>query len=284
MKQALLIIPMVVALAGCGQSDKISKIVEEDSTASKEAASPSGDMPNVNASVAPGVAFNYDYGFSLDEAKIARMQEVHAGQCAKLGLRQCRVTGLNFSKSRTDTTRGSLSLKLDPSIALKFAREATEAVEKDGGKLETSEVRGEDVGGDVTYVKRGAAEINADLARIGEQLKSGTLSAEAKAELVAQDGRLREELRALSQEKEQKLEVLATAPMTFNYRVGETVLGFDRQSTVGAALLMGQDSLSAMLAFFTLLIGGLGPWIALGLAGYWLWRRFWPRKAKAADA
>lgn len=274
MKQTVLAVSIALVLVGCGRKE------ESADAASEEAAVASGDVgtPDINASAAPGVAFDYNYGFSLPEEKIARVQEIHADQCAKLGIAKCRISGLNFIKERNGTTVGSLTVKLDPAIALSFAREAATVVEKEGGKLETSRVSGEDEGTNVTKLTRGADAINADLERVSTQLKSKDLSDRAKSELVARETALREELRALSGERNEKQDLLASAPMTFSYEVSETILGFDRQSTIGSGLLTGKESISMMLAFAALVIGGLGPWLLLACGAYWLWKRFWPAR------
>ncbi len=279
MKQILLVVSLALVLVGCGRKEESADAASEAATAA------SGDVgtPAINASAAPGVAFDYDYAFSLPEKKIARVQEIHADQCAKLGIAKCRISGLNFIKERNGTTEGSLTVKLDPGIALAFAREASAVVEKEGGKLETSRVSGEDVGSSVTNLKRNAGAINTDLERVSAQLKSKDLSDRAKSELVAREAALRDELRALAGERNEKQDLLASAPMTFRYEVGETVLGFDRQSTIGSGLLTGKESISMMLAFVALIIGGLGPWLLLAFGVYWLWKRYGPKRVSNTD-
>lgn len=270
MKQAVLAVSLALVLTGCGRKEENGEFVaRKDRTASSET-----DTPAINSAATPGVSFEYNYGFSLPDKKIARVQELHADQCAKLGVAKCRISALNFSKMRGGPTLGSLTVRLDPSIALAFAREASVIVEKEGGKLETSEVSGEDAGSQVAKLTRGASEIAAELGRVAAQLKTKELSDRAKSELVARETALREELRGLTAERGEKQEQIATAPMTFTYEVGETILGFDRQSTVGSSLLTGKESMSMMLAFAAL----VGPWLLLAFGAYWLWKRFWPAR------
>src|SRR5687768_3378362 len=50
--------------------------------------------PSIAVTAAPGVAFNYQYGFSLPAERVAAVQEQHAQLCEKIGIAQCRITGM----------------------------------------------------------------------------------------------------------------------------------------------------------------------------------------------
>jgi hypothetical protein len=236
--------------------------------------------PDIGQSVAPGVAFNFTYAFSLPEAKIAETQEAHAALCSKLGIARCRVTGIIFNKERDGNIEAHLSFKIDPALALSFGRDATALVERADGNLETSSVSGEDVGSQIVESDKNAAQLKADLARIDVQLKIPKLSSQVRQQLLGEARELKARLAGLKSTRDDQVESLATTPMIFNYEPSEAVLGFDRGSPMQTGLSAGASSLKAISTLLAVLLGAVGPWalaIGLGVLG---WRTF--RKVKGA--
>jgi Domain of unknown function (DUF4349) len=234
--------------------------------------------PDIAATVAPGVAFDFNYAFSLPEAKIAQAQEAHAALCGKLGISRCRVTGLTFSKERDGDITANMAFKIDPALALSFGRDATDLVERVDGKLESSHVSGEDVGTAIVAGDKNAAQIRADLARINVQLAIPKLSSQVRQQLLEEARDLKSQLASIRSDRDDQVESLATTPVQFNYEPSEAVFGFQRGSAIQTGLSTGSASLGAMGTVLATVIGGFGPWLVLVGFGVWLFRRL--RKPK----
>ena len=293
MKKFLFAGAAVLALSACGQKVEDRSAAPEMAT-SNDAQGPATDAsasssdaakelaeqpPGIDANVAPGVAFDYRYAFSLPEVQIARVQEEHAALCSKLGAGNCRVTGLTFTKERDGKIDANMQFKLNPALALRFGRDATDLVARAEGKLETSAVAGEDVGSQIVDGDKSALGIKAELAKIDAQLKIPGLSKDVRSRLVDQASDLRAQLRALSSQRDGNVESLATTPMVFTYEAGEAVMGFERGSAVQTGLTAGARSMEAITTSIAFLLGAFGPWLLLVGAGFWGWRRFGKAKA-----
>lgn len=283
MKKTISILALAAALTACSQeaSDKSQPastldVAEEVAPAAADSAASgrlAGQPPGISASVAPGVAFDFRYEFSLPEARIAAVQEEHANLCGRLGVSRCRVTGLTFNKDRDGDVQAMMAFKLDPALALGFARDATDLVERAEGKLATSQVSGEDVGTGIVEGDKNAAGIQAELRKAEAELKIPGLSKDARERLVQRQQELRAKLTELTRERGDKVESLATTPVLFNYTPGDTVWGMDRNTPLRQGLSTGGDSFSAMFGFLALVIGAVAPWALLALAVWWVVRR-----------
>ena len=92
---------LVASLAGCSQRQESSSsdaFEAAETQTREEPPSPPGIAPTA----APGVAFNYRYGFSLPDVNISTAQEAHAAACEKLGLSRCRITGMTYELDDRD--------------------------------------------------------------------------------------------------------------------------------------------------------------------------------------
>jgi Domain of unknown function (DUF4349)/Prokaryotic membrane lipoprotein lipid attachment site len=283
MKKILIAATAMLAVTACSKSEAPSdnaavatEAVAADASATSDKAGSS--PPDIGASVAPGVAFDFNYAFSLPEVKIAEAQEAHAALCAKLGIARCRVTGLTFSKERSGDINANMAFKIDPALALSFGRDATELVERVDGKLETSQVSGEDVGTKIVAGDKNAAQIRADLARIDVQLAIPKLSSQVRQQLMEEARELKSQLASIRSDRDDQVESLATTPVQFSYEPSEAVFGFQRGSAIQTGLSTGSASLTAMGTILATVIGGFGPWLVLVGLGIWLFRRL--RKAK----
>lgn len=262
-------------IAADAAADATSSAKLDSAGAEREAGAP----PELDANVAPGVAFDFSYTFSLPEAKIAAAQEAHARQCGKLGIARCRVTSLNFEKQRDGDVQAMLAFRIDPALALSFGRDATEIVEEADGKLETSVARGEDVGTQIVEGDKTASQLRADLSRIDAQLAIPKLSAEVKQRLLSEQREIKQRLAELGNTRGQQVEDLATTPVVFNYEPSGAILGFDRGSAAQTGLSASSTSFAAMLSVLAFAAGAFGPWILVGGLAFWAWRRFGKKKA-----
>ncbi len=247
--------------------------VAEEAAPAADSMAAGEQPPGISASVAPGVAFDFRYEFSLPEARIAAVQEEHANLCGRLGVSRCRVTGLTFNKGRDGDVEAMMAFKLDPALALGFARDATDLVERAEGKLATSQVSGEDVGGSIVEGDKTAANLQAELRKAEAELEIPGLSKDARERLIQRQQELRARLAELDRDRDGKVESLATTPVLFNYTPGDTVWGMDRTTPLRQGLSTGADSFSAMFGFLALVIGAVAPWALLVLAIWWVVRR-----------
>jgi hypothetical protein len=294
LKRSFLIVSLLALASACSQQpndETVQPQVAEETASADVAASTSdaassenlGRTPNIGIDVAPGVAFDYRFDFSLNEARIAATQESHAALCGKLGITHCRVTGLKFNKSRGGEIDAMMAFKLDPAYALRFGRDAAEIVTDADGRLEASEVGGSDVGSGIVANDKSRDALSSELTKIEAQARIPGLSNKIRAELNRQAADLRAQLRSLGDERDAKVESLATTPVLFNYEVSDAVLGFDRSSPVQQGLSASKASLTTLFAFLAMLIGGAGPWIALVFAIWWLAKRLRMKQAVSAE-
>ena len=239
--------------------------------------------PAISANVAPGVAFDYRYSFSLPANNISAAQEGHAALCEKLGIIHCRVTSMKYNKSGDGAVNASFAFKLDPAIAHSFARDATELVEKADGTLSDSLIGGVDAGSQIVEADRNKTKIEGELAKIDVQLKIPNLSKDVRSRLVEQQGVLRGQLQELANDRDTKVESLATTPVQFSYLPNEAIFGFDNRSPVQQALRTSGSSFSTMLSFVIISIGALAPWALLGGAIFWIVRRLRAKKPTGGD-
>ena len=99
----------------------------------------------IGPTAAPGVAFNYRYAFRLPAERIAQVQEQHAQICEALGVARCRITGMRYRVVNENDIEAMLAFKLDPAIARRFGRTASQRVAGANGMLTESEITGTDV-------------------------------------------------------------------------------------------------------------------------------------------
>lgn len=241
--------------------------------------------PNISPTAAPGVAFNYSYSYALAFQRVAELQERHAAMCEELTVARCRITGMSYRVLGPDDIQAELELKLDPAVARGFGRRATDAVLQADGQLTENEITGVDAGGQIRQTTTDISRLQADLARIQQQL-AGRVGDEERAELQAQAEQLREQIRGLGDQRQATQETLATTPMVFRYGSGDLVPGYQPPQSLGEALSKAwSDFKEGATAVLTGLIRA-APWLlTLLLFGFivlYSWHR-WVPKAKAPD-
>ncbi len=241
--------------------------------------------PIISPTAAPGVAFNYNYSFALAATRVAELQERHAAMCEELTVARCRITGMNYQVLGPDDIRARLELKLEPGVARAFGRRATDAVLQADGMLTENEISGVDVGSQIRQSGTDIGRMQADLARIEQQLARGGIGSAERAELQAQAEELRERIRALGEQRQVQQETLATTPMVFNYGSGDLVPGYRPPQSLGEALGDAwKDFREGATAVLAALIR-LAPWlitlVIIGLLAVLARRRWFPNKAPA---
>jgi len=278
MKHIWLALPLFLGLAACSKVDKGS---QNEGTTPSESADVRGDTPpGINPSVAPGVAFDFSYGFTLPERQIAAVQERHATLCGSLGTTHCRLTAIHFDKARGGSIDADMTFLVDPAMAMGFARDATTLVEKADGTLATSRVTGENVGTTIIANDKSSAGILADLAKIDAQLRIPGLSKDVRGALVTQSGELRAQLRALRQARDEHVESLATTPVRFAYDVAPEAIGNAWLRGLGNGAL----SATAIVSVLAYLLAAIWPFAVLGGLGWLGLRQFRTRRRTAATA
>jgi Domain of unknown function (DUF4349) len=293
MRKSWIVLPLLFAATACSQkadeapSEREMAVVEEaaPSRVAMDAASGEGAAaaPEIDTSVAPGVAFDFRYNFALASDRIGGVQEEHAQACKKLGIAKCRVTGMDFKSSSGGDVAAMLAFKVDPAIATDFTRDAKRIVEQAEGELSSANLTGSDLGSNIAVNEEDADAVKAELATIQKQIETPGLSKEVRARLVEQTANLREQLRGLTQSKNSDKTALAMTPVVFEYETRHNIPGFDGKSPITGAAAASVSSFVTMLKFIMIAIGVIAPWALFGGAIYWAIRRF-RKPPVAADA
>lgn len=266
----------IAMLAGCSKAP--------DGT-DAPAASETAGAPGIAVTAAPGVAFNYRYGFRLPPRAIAAVQEAHASTCEKLGITRCRITGMDYRVVGENDIRGSLRFKLDPAIARAFGKRGIDIVQDAKGTLVSAEITGTDAAEAIERAGGTQAEAAAAVARADAALARSDASAEERAELQRQRAAAATAARDAAATAADNRASLARTPMTFDYESGDAVRGFDTSAPLTSALdtmvASGQVTLAVLLGIVAI----FGPPAIVFVIGLLLWRRMrrpvarWRREA-----
>ena len=228
--------------------------------------------PDVRPTTAPGVAFDYRYAFRLAADRVAEAQQEHQRICEGYGVARCRITGMVYRAQSDEDVEAMLSFRVDPAIAGRFGREGVEAVIQAEGELTDSEITGNDVAKSIDTARRDLPRLEAELARIEQQLGRQNIGREERARLEYEAQMLRQQIRDLQGSREAAEQSLATTPMLFRYGSGSLAPGFARPPTVAEALEDAGDDFKASLSLLLVILVRLSPWAALGLIGWGLYR------------
>jgi len=256
---------LALLLASCGQDERESRS-EPQMTQSVEESAATADMAvarGIGPTAAPGVAFNYRYGFRLPGQRVREVQQQHAAACEQLGTDRCRITGMLYRLAGERDIEAMLAFKLDPAIARKFAEQGVDAVVRADGMLTESEITGEDAGADIAAATRSESQLAEELRRVEGQLARRGLSAGERAELQVQAQQLRESIRGVRATRMERREALARTPVVFRYGSGDLAPGFDSDAPIAGALEDAWDNLVGGIAALILIVATLLPWLAL---------------------
>lgn len=93
----------LLLVSGCSQKAEDVTAPQTENAQHPDAAASAVDAagenkagPDIGGAVAPGVAFTYEYAFTLPARAISGVQREHAAACEKLGPGRCRVTGMSY--------------------------------------------------------------------------------------------------------------------------------------------------------------------------------------------
>ena len=240
--------------------------------------------PGIAVTVAPGVAFAYDYAFRLPSDRIAKTQEAHAQACEKLGIARCRITGMRYRLLGENNIEAMLAFKLDPAIARGFGRDGIATVEAAKGKLVDAEVSGTDAGGEIDRLAIQRSRTEEAIKRIDVQLAEPRVKAGEREELQRQRAALTESAGATKDDTRTQQASLATTPMVFRYGSGAAVRGFDPSAPLTSAADTAIGSIQLTLAVLLGALALLGPPGLVVLAAILLWRRFLPARMAATPS
>jgi hypothetical protein len=241
--------------------------------AMRESAGERTSAPGIGVTAAPGVAFNYRYGFSLPAEQVSGVQEKHAQLCEKIGIAQCRITGMLYRRVNEEDIEAMLAFKLDPAIARQFGKDGIAAVEAAEGMLVEAHISGEDAGAAIAAATRSQAQLEEELRKTEAQLARPGLPSAERAELQIRVSQLRDQIRATQAGKQEREESLARTPVIFRYGAGDYAPGFEDNAPIATAFERAGDNLVTGFAAFVVILITLLPWLLLALLGWLGWRR-----------
>lgn len=274
MRSPLLLTTGLFALAACAEAPS----GDTDHAPAEDRA------PAVGVTTAAGVAADYRYAFRLPASRIATAQESHAGACERLGPARCRIAGMEYRVLGENRVEGMLSFRLDPALAREFGKQGIAAIERAEGQLIDASLSTTEAGAVIVASDTARADAAAELARIDRELARSGLPAAERVELQTQRTLI---VRAIADARSTaggQRAALASTPMSFEYRSGKAVHGFDGGAPFTSAIDMLGASARATLAFVLGTIGLAGPPALVLLLLFLAWRRWWPVTRQRDDA
>ncbi|HXG82195.1 MAG TPA: DUF4349 domain-containing protein [Sphingomicrobium sp.] len=259
---------LVTGLAACSQREEAAedlRTFDVEEQAAPEVQSEPSRAPGIVPTAAPGVAFNYRYGFRLPDANISAAQEEHAAACEKLGLSRCRITGMTYELDSRDRVNATLRLSIDPLLARGFGKDAIAVVEKHDGRLRFAEITGEDQNPALDDAARRQGSASQRIAQLEADLAKAR-SENERVQLREQIRQLRAEIeQARSQAVEAEAKIQRT-PMAFNYQGGgASGRGFAGDNPATEAWYLFVDSLATLVSFALKGLAVILPWLVLVL-------------------
>jgi hypothetical protein len=261
------------ALAGCSKAPD---------SASRQGDAPSGFAqtgdtvsagPGIAVTAAPGVAFNYQYGFRLPPRAIAGAQEAHAQACEKLGIARCRITGMDYRVFGENDIRGTLRFKLDPAIARAFGKQGVDMIQAAKGTLVAASITGTDAGEAIARATATRNDAAGAVRRSEAELARTGVTPEERAELQRQRAAAASAVREAADTVADNRASLARTPVQFDYESGDAVRGFDTSAPLTSALdtmvASGQVTLAVLLGIIAI----FGPPAIVFVVVLLLWRR-----------
>lgn len=283
MRKFLLLLSLpLFALSACSGSEE-SQTAKNEATANmadvaveatadaSATASQASALPKIGPETAPNLAFEYSYAFKLPDKNIGAVQQEHAEACAMLGSARCQVVDMKFEQN-DDDVQAMLALKLDPSIAFKFGRDAVAAVEKADGELANGNVAGSNVGGEIEDSQGRSAMLQGQLDRLEKRLAAKGLPAKERVSLQDRVEELRQQLDQEQAGRQEGEARLALTPVRFTYTSDGGVPGFGKSSPFANAWAVSTTSFAAMINFVLLAFGLVAPWALLLFLIIWLVR------------
>lgn len=260
---------LVTGLAACSQREESSDDLRTFDTEEQvpAAQSEASGAPGIVPTAAPGVAFNYRYGFRLPDTNISAAQEAHAAACEKLGLTRCRIIGMTYQLDDRDRVDATLALSIDPLLARGFGRDAIAVIEKQDGRLRYADITGEDQNPALDDAARRQGNANQRISQLEADLAKARGENE-RVQLREQIRQLRAEIeQAQGQTTESEAKIRRT-PMTFAYHGGgSSGRGFAGENPATEAWYLFVDSLATMISIGLKALAVALPWLLLVLLG-----------------
>ena len=249
---------------GCSQGEERSTEDLRTFDVREEAADSSAPQaPGIVPTAAPGVAFNYRYGFRLPDSNISAAQEAHAAACEKLGLSRCHITGMTYQLDDRERVDATLALSIDPLLARAFGRDAIAVVEKQDGRLRYAEITGEDQNPALDEAARRQGSANTTIAQLEADLARAK-SENERVQIREQIRQLRAEIQAAQSAAADSEAKIQRTPMTFDYDGGGAAgRGFDGENPAREAWYLFVDSLATMVGFALKALAVALPWLLL---------------------
>ena len=243
-------------------SNDIATEARSSEAAADASSSEAEAMPRIGPETAPNLAFEYRYNFRLPDRNIGAVQQEHAEACTMLSAARCEIVDMQFEQN-DGYAHAMLSLRLDPSVAFRFGRDAIAAVEKADGELANGTVSGTNAGGAIEESQGRSAMLLAQVERLEKRLAAKGLPAKERASLQDRIEELRKQLDGEQEQRRQGENKLAMTPVQLNYSSDGGVPGFGNENPFANAFEATAGSFGTMVSF-VLLIGGVAlPWIAL---------------------
>lgn len=260
-------IGLLAGLAACSQREESSEDLRTFDAEEPAVQSEASRAPGIVPTAAPGVAFNYRYGFRLPDIKISAAQEAHAAACEKLGLTRCRITGMTYQLDNRDRVNATLALSIDPLLARGFGKDAIAVIEQHDGKLRYAEITGEDQNPALDDAARRQGNANQRIAQLEADLAKAR-SENERVQIREQIRQLRAEIeQAQNQATESEARIRRT-PMTFTYHGGgASGRGFAGENPAAEAWYLFVDSLATMVSVGLKALAIALPWLFLILLG-----------------
>ena len=229
-------------------------------------ASVASSGPDIAPSATPGVAFAYRYGFQLPGARIVEVQEQHARACEQLGVHRCRITGMQYRVGDGRAIEAMLAVKLQPDIARRFGRAASEVVARAEGMLVESDIGGSDADTAIRSSTRDIAAMREELRRIEQRLSAGQ-SESARDPLIFEARQLRRSIAAAEAGREDQQESLVTTPMVFGY-AGTAPPVAERAPSIADAADRAFSAFAHAASIVAILLVTLLPWALVALLAW----------------
>jgi hypothetical protein len=276
MNRIVYVLPLL-AVAAC------SKPATPDNNSSRSFASETADVAapaGIAVTAAPGVAFNYHYGFSLASERIAGAQEAHSQACEKLGIAHCRITGMKYQLLGENRVEATLMLKLDPTIAREFGKNAIAVAQNAEGTLTEAAITGTDAGATISAAEGDRARARDEVQRIDGELAKPGLKSEERTTLQQQRADVSRNADAARDTASQARESLANTPMELDYTSDAAVPGFDASAPLKSSLALLIGSAQTTFTFLLGAIALLGPPGLVVLLGWLGWRRWGSKRRR----
>jgi len=257
-----------LALAGCSKAPDAS----DRGGYAEGFQSAAADAPGIAITAAPGVAFNYRYGFRLPPRAISAAQEGHAQACEKLGIARCHITGMDYRVVGENDIRGTLRFKLDPAIARSFGKQGIDLVTVAKGSLTDAAITGTDAGEAIERATATRDEAAAAIRRVDTQLAATARTAAERTELQRQRAAAATAAREAEATAADGRASLARTPMEFSYASGDAIRGFDTSAPLTSALDTMVQSAQLTLAVLLGIIAIFGPPAIVFVVGLLIWR------------